>query len=86
MEASKATPEALGSAIVHNLADLHTANRHVAEGERRVACQRRRIAEQESAGHDARLSRQVLSNFEFTLQLLIEHRDIIGRELGQISK
>jgi hypothetical protein len=28
----------------------------------------------------------VLRNFEITLQLLIEHRDTIGRELGQISK
>ena len=72
--------------MAHSLADLHTANRHVAEGERRIVCQRRRIAEQERAGQDTRLSKQVLSNFEFTLQLLIEHRDIIGRELRQNSR
>jgi hypothetical protein len=28
----------------------------------------------------------VLSNFEVTQQLLIEHRDIIMRELGQFSE
>ena len=72
--------------MVHNLADLQTANRHVAEGERRIVCQRRRIAEQEGAGHDTRLSMQVLSNFEVAQQLLIEHRDIIMRDLDQISK
>jgi hypothetical protein len=86
LAASNPTPKALGFAIVHSLADLNTANRHVAEGERRIAYQRRRIAEQEGAGHDTRLSKQVLRNFEITLQLLIEHRDTIGRELGQISK
>ena len=72
--------------MAHNLADLHAANRHVAEGERRIACQRRRIAEQEGAGHDTRLSSQVLKSFEVTLELMIDHRDKIMRELGQISK
>jgi hypothetical protein len=71
--------------MAHNLADLHAANRHVAEGERRIACQRRRIAEQEDAGQDTHLSKQVLDSFEITLQLLIEHRKKIARELGQIS-
>jgi hypothetical protein len=71
--------------MAHNLADLHAANRHVAEGERRIAHQRRRIAEQEDAGQDTHLSKQVLDSFEITLQLLIEHREKIVRELGQIS-
>ena len=71
--------------MAHNLADLQVANRHVAEGERRVACQRRRIAEQEGAGHDARLSNGVLDNFEITLQLMIEYRDKIVRELTVTS-
>ena len=71
--------------MVHNLADLQEANRHVAEGERRVAHQRRRIAEQEGAGHDTRLSNRVLDSFEITLQLLIEHRDKIVRELTVTS-
>ena len=66
---------------MHNLADLEEANRHVAEGERRVAYQRRRIAEQERAGDDTRLSNRVLDSFEITLQLLIEYRDKIVREL-----
>jgi hypothetical protein len=71
--------------MAHNLADLHAANRHVAEGERRIAHQRRRIAEREDAGQDTHLSKQVLDSFEITLQLLIEHREKIARELGQIS-
>ena len=83
--ASSPSPGALGFAMAHNLADLQTANRHVAEGERRIACQRRRIAEQEGAGHDTHLSRQVLESFELTLELLIEHRDKIVRELAQTS-
>lgn len=69
----------------HKLADLQTANRHVAEGERRVAYQRRRIAEQEGAGDDTRLSNSVLNSFEMTLRLMIEHRDKIARELDQVS-
>lgn len=71
--------------MAHNLADLQVANRHVAEGERRVACQRRRIAEHEGAGHDTRLSHGVLDNFEITLQLMIEYRDKIVRELTVTS-
>lgn len=71
--------------MAYSLADLHTANRHVAEGERRIACQRRRVTEQEGAGHDTLLSRQVLESFELTLELLIKHRDAITRELGQSS-
>jgi hypothetical protein len=70
--------------MAYNLADLETANRHVAEGERRIIYQRRRIAEQEGAGHDTRLSKQVLESFKLTLELLIEHRDMIVRKLGQI--
>ena len=71
--------------MVHNLANLQEANRHVAEGERRVAYQRRRIAEQEGAGRDTRLSKHVLDSFEITLQLLIEYRDKIVRELTVTS-
>ena len=71
--------------MVHNLADLEEANRHVAEGERRVVYQRRRIAEQEGAGHDTRLSNRVLDSFENTLQLLIEYRDKIVRQLTVTS-
>ena len=71
--------------LVHNLADLQEANRHVAEGERRVAYQRRRIAEQERAGDDTRLSNRVLDSFEITLQLLIEYREKIVRELTVTS-
>jgi hypothetical protein len=67
--------------MAHNLADLQMANRHVAEGERRVASQRRRISEQEGAGHDTRLSNGVLDNFEITLELMIEYRDMIVREM-----
>jgi hypothetical protein len=71
--------------MVHNLANLQAANRHVAEGERRVAYQRRRVAEQQGAGHDTRLSNRVLDNFENTLQLMIEYRDKIARELTVTS-
>jgi hypothetical protein len=71
--------------MAHNLADLQEANRHVAEGERRVAYQRRRIAEQKGAGRDTRLSNRVLDSFEITLQLLIEYRDKIVRELTVTS-
>lgn len=71
--------------MTHELADLEQANRHVADGERRITDQRRRIAEQRRVGYDTRLSDRVLDNFETTLRLTIEHRDLIARELGQIS-
>ena len=71
--------------LVHNFADLQVANRHVAEGERRVAYQRRRIAEQERAGDDTRLSNRVLDSFEITLQLLMDYRDKILQELTVAS-
>jgi hypothetical protein len=68
--------------MAHTLAELESANRHVAEGARRVADQRRRIAELVSAGGDTRLSIHVLENFQATLQLLVQHRNIILRDLG----
>ena len=68
--------------MAHTLAELESASRHVAEGARRVADQRRRIAELVRTGRDTRLSIHVLENFQATLELLVQHRNIILRDLG----
>jgi len=53
--------------MAHTFAELELASRHIAEGARRVADQRRRIAELERAGRDTRLSISVLESFQATL-------------------
>jgi hypothetical protein len=65
--------------MVHSGADLARADRHVAEGKQRVADQRARIADQERNGFDARLSKNVLATWEFSLRLMIQYRYQIGR-------
>jgi len=69
--------------MAHTVAELEVANRHLAEGVRCVTEQRRRIAEQVRTGRDTGLSTRVLKTFEDTLQLLLEHRDIILRDQAQ---
>jgi hypothetical protein len=64
---------------------LELANRHIAEGKHRIAEQRARIARLERGGRDATASSELLEVFEETLELMVRHRDLILRELSQIS-
>jgi hypothetical protein len=62
---------------------LQLAVRHISEGRERVAQQRARIQKLELDGHDTSQSRELLAVLEQTLKLMIAHRDMILRELGQ---
>jgi hypothetical protein len=67
------------------LRHLELANRHIAEGKHRIAEQRARIAGLERGGRDTTAQNELLEVFEETLALMIRHRDLILRELSQIS-
>ena len=67
------------------LRHLELANRHIAEGQRRIAEQKARIAGLERRGGDTTASNELLGVFEETLELMMRHRDLILRELAQIS-
>ena len=71
--------------MAHSGADLVRADWHVAEGERRVADQRARIADQERNGFDARLSKNVLATLEVSLRLTIQYRNQIRLDLCRQS-
>jgi len=62
---------------------LELANRHVAEGQRRVEAQLTLIARLERDGHDSGPARELLRQFEKTLALQMETRDRIVEELRQ---
>jgi hypothetical protein len=53
---------------------LEQANRHIAEGRERIAAQRARVALMERGGHDTRLSRDSLRQFERALEHMLEPR------------
>jgi hypothetical protein len=63
------------------LRHLELANRHIAEGELRIAEQRARIARLERDGRDKTASIKLLNIFEETLELMMRHRDLILREI-----
>ena len=67
------------------LRHLELANRHIAEGQHRIAEQKARIAGLERRGRDTTASIKLLNIFEETLVLMMRHRDLILRELAQIS-
>lgn len=62
---------------------LELANKHVAEGERRVAAQLELVMRLERDGHDALQARRLLHEFEQILALQIENRDLIVQELSE---
>ena len=67
------------------LRHLELANRHIAEGQQRIAAQKARIAGLERDGRDTTASNELLESFEETLELMMRHRDLILRELSQNS-
>jgi len=67
------------------LRHLEQANRHIADGQRRIAEQKARITGLEQRGRDATASKELLEHFEEAFELMMRHRDIILRELSQIS-
>ena len=65
---------------------LEQANRHIAEGRERIAAQRARVALTERRGHDTGLARDLLLHFERTLEHMLEHRELILREIDRLQQ
>jgi hypothetical protein len=59
---------------------LEQANRHIAEG------RERRIALMEHRGHDTTLARDLLHHFETTLQQMLDHRELILKEIDRLHQ
>ena len=64
---------------------LERANKHVAEGHRRVEAQVALVARLERDGRDTFQARILLEQFETSLALQVETRDCIVQELGEIN-
>ena len=62
---------------------LELANRHIAEGRERITAERARIALKERRGHDSGLSRDLLHQFEKSLEHMLQHRELILREIDR---
>jgi hypothetical protein len=62
---------------------LEFANRHVAEGQKRVDKQAALMGQLERDGHDTKQGKMLLDEMKITLALQIEDRDRILRELGR---
>jgi hypothetical protein len=65
---------------------LEQANRHIAEGRVRIAAQRARVALMERGGRDTGLSRDLLRHFERALEHMLEHREVILREIDRLHQ
>ena len=65
---------------------LEQATRHIAEGRERITAQRARIAVRERGGHDTGLARDLLRHFETTLEHMLEHRELILREIDRLQQ
>jgi hypothetical protein len=61
---------------------LELANKHVAEGHRRVEAQVGLVARLRRDGHDTLQARILLQQFKTSLALQVEARDRIVQELG----
>jgi len=57
------------------------AERHVTQGERRIAEQEERVVHLARGGHDLTEARKLLVNFQASQALFIQHRDEIREEL-----
>ena len=64
------------------LRHLELANRHIAEGEQRIAEQKALIADLDRRGRDAATAHELLEAFEETLDLMMRHRDLILDKLA----
>jgi hypothetical protein len=62
---------------------LELANKHVAEGQKRIDAQLTLVAKLARDGHDTVQARMLLQQFEDTLALQLETRDRIVQELGE---
>jgi hypothetical protein len=77
-------PQHVNSTIDRELARRHLelANKHVAEGQKRVEAQLALVVKLGRDGHDTSQAKALLRQFEETLALQIQTRDRIVQELG----
>jgi hypothetical protein len=61
---------------------LAIAERHVTEGLRHIAHQKRIIVDLTNGGHDTSVARSLLGNFEDVLKMHIADRDRLKKELA----
>lgn len=75
----------MNSTVDRELARQHLelANKHVAEGQRRIEAQLALVAKLGRDGHDTTQAKGLLRQFEETLALQIQTRDRIVQELGE---
>lgn len=64
---------------------LAEAEQAVADGARHLVEQERRVAKLRSDGHDVKRAEELLATFQETQAQHIAHRDLILRELDQLS-
>jgi hypothetical protein len=64
---------------------LAQANRQIEEATQRIVRQERLIAELERRGRDTTTARQLLTLFEETLGIMVEHRVMILRALDRAA-
>jgi hypothetical protein len=64
---------------------LAQAEEHVRQGERHILRQQGLIARLFSGGHDLSLAKHVLSLFEASQALHVDHRDRLTRELTNVQ-
>ena len=64
--------------------NLELANRHVAEGLRRIADQKARVSLLQRGGYQLTEANRLLALLEDTLKVMIEHRNLLlGRSKGK---
>jgi hypothetical protein len=61
---------------------LELANKHIADGQKRIEAQLALVAKLERDAHDTSQAKSLLQQFEETLALQLETRDRIVQELG----
>ena len=64
---------------------LEQARRHVADGDKHVARQRKLVAKLDRDGHDSREARRLLQQFEELQRLHIGDRDRLVKKLAENS-
>jgi hypothetical protein len=64
---------------------LAQAERHVADGENRIARQQQIIAELASGGYDLETAQDLLAHFEYTQESHVADRDRLRAQLAAIS-
>ena len=69
--------------MAYTQADLDMANRLIAEAERHIVRQEEIITDLGAKGADTNLAEELLAEFQATLRMHREDRDLIARELGQ---